>query len=197
MTTQKQLAGQLQIAESTLSAWAKAGAPVNDGAEAVRRWRNRNLRPYIPSAPPGPTREAVDSDALADELEAMMRNTAVMHLADSMTLVTTLATIAATRLQMGHPLGDVEQPLRIALRAVPQGRRAAVGLPEPVFTALCADVLAAVEQAFPTPAARQADRDAFDAGGAAEREAMGRFWYSIAAGELQGVARASSAFTGE
>lgn len=195
--SQKDLARQLGVAESTLSAWAKAGAPVAAGADAVRRWRNSNRRPYVPSTPTPAARAAAAAvagapagpaddgpAAIADELEARLRQAAMMGVDEALVVLSALAAAGAARLTAGLPLGDLEAPIRAALRAIPMDRRAEVAIPASVFHELCRDVVEAVEGSFVDPDAREADRRRYEAGGQAEAARMGELWYSIAAGEL-------------
>lgn len=178
--SRKALAQELGVAESTLSAWAKAGAPVAAGAEAVRRWRNSNRRPYIPSTPKPATRAA----ATVDELEAQLQQTALMTADEALVVLSALTAAGAARLTAGQPLGDLEAPIRAALRAVPMDRRAEVAIPANVFDALCREVVAAVERSLGGPDAMAQERQRYEAGGHAEAERMGELWYAIACGEM-------------
>jgi phage terminase Nu1 subunit (DNA packaging protein) len=45
--SQKEIARQLGVSEAAVSNWAKEGAPVAAGAEAVADWRARNKRAHI------------------------------------------------------------------------------------------------------------------------------------------------------
>ena len=57
-TKQKSLAEELGVSAPTISAWKAAGAPLSQGVEAVRAWRDATRRPYIsgsqqaPACPP-------------------------------------------------------------------------------------------------------------------------------------------------
>lgn len=194
--SQKDIARELGVAESTLSAWAKAGAPVAAGADAVRRWRNHNRRPYIPSTPTPAARAAAaavagapagpadDLAATVDELEAQLQQAAVMTADEARVVLSALTAAGAARLAAGQPLGDLEAPIRAALRAIPMDRRAEVAIPATVFDALCREVVAAVERSLGGPDAMAQERQRYEAGGQAEAERMGELWYSIACGEM-------------
>lgn len=205
--SQKDLARALGVSPALVSRLKKRGMPTHS-AEAAKAWRSRNVGPYVKSpasayaipTTPTPIAAAVRAStappprpadppgdpfaATVDELEAALHGAAVMPADDAVACATALGQMAGQRLAAGEPLGELEPTLRAALRAVPLQARERVALPLRVFDALCREVIDAAEASFPSPAAREADRQAYAASSEESREAMGRFWFSVAAGEV-------------
>lgn len=155
----KDLAVALGISPSLVSRFAGRGMPTHD-IELARRWRDRHLDParrkeHRAQLPPS-------FDALVARAER--------------------AGARALAALGGPTWPNASDDCRAALRAVPTIARPAVRLPVPVFDALCAEVIAAVE-ADRTDADRQRDAEVF--ADDAEADEMGAFWYSVAAGELR------------
>lgn len=176
---QKDLAHALGLSESAVCRLIARGMPKHDAAAAAQ-WRTFNVRPRMnPRAAPAAMPQHRDGAELMQQVEQ-------------------LAHLAATALQLGQ-FEIVEPGLRAAIRALPDTLRArimverparpgeaadpydplAVAIPIEVFEALIGRVRAVcvAEQQRLEPAEPMSDADA---------EWLGRFWLSVAAGEIQG-----------
>ena len=209
---QKDLAAALGISPGLVSRLKRRGMPVHS-VEAARAWRMRNVNPYakghpaparLPAAPPpamAPQRPAkplpsvpmsgdVFVEALGDwstdalvVLENIAMGFALLPNGDALAMARALGAAADELLAQGRPLGAMEAPLRLALRLVPGELRDPLPVSVRVMDALIAEVREAVEARYATEQDRQADRDALRAAGPDAAQAMGAFWYRVAAGE--------------
>ncbi|MBK8525895.1 MAG: hypothetical protein IPL57_01975 [Rubrivivax sp.] len=167
MSSQRSLAQALGIDAALVSRYQARGMPT-DNVAAARAWRQKNIAPYARMTTRSP--EARGQQEKVDDL-------AVMTGEESVAVVAALSVTAAARIDAGQTLGDLELPLRAALRSVPLLRAKEVQLPRPVWDALCADAIAALG----TLDNCEAERERFKAD-ATEVEAMGEFWFKAAAG---------------
>ncbi|MEQ1804501.1 MAG: hypothetical protein ABL900_03910 [Burkholderiaceae bacterium] len=125
--------------------------------EAARQWRHQYLSIARCKPEPAPIKTPSPADA-------------VQRVSD-------LATVAEAALEAG--CFDLIAPtFREALRAVPRTHRASVLLPLKVMDELVRPVMELIEPDGSAPAQAMSDEEA---------DAMGRFWYGIAAGERVAV----------
>lgn len=167
--SQNNLAQRLGISKAAVTKCKQLGMPV-DSIEAARQWRTQNLDPartkgsrFDRHRQPKPAAPEPDWFALA---------------ANSLDL-------AAMLLGAGQSIGPMIPALRAALHSVPEHERAALPLPLNVIKVLLKDVLAELpprennplnDDGTPTYCNNMSDADA---------EVLGRFWYSLAAGEIR------------
>jgi len=188
---QRELAAALGLSPAAVSRLVARGMPT-DSPELAHAWRREHVRPRMKPFPRVPAGGPVMTEG------AMLRR------------VSTLAAMGAEALAGGAGFELIEPELRAALAALPDELRERVlyewpaGHPEaPAGDAAaalmragpCAVVPLAVMDAL-TAAVRaviEADQAGAPAGGAAlgddEAEAMGRFWFRVAAGEIVPAAR--------
>lgn len=171
---QKDLAAALGISPAMVSRLAKRGMPT-DSLERAQKWRRKNLpmarmkgnradTVAMSKAGSGPTRSPA---ANADD-EAVERVSRLMGMAAAALAVDQLALIKAE--------------LRDAMCCVPQHRRAGCLLDSDVMDALTREVAEALRDD-----ADDASTDATpesDTLSGVELDAMGSFWYQVAAGEV-------------
>ena len=152
--TQAALAQELGISGPAVTKLKAQGMPT-DSIEAARRWRLERLNPAKRKPDPGPSPAALV--ARAQEL----------------------GDLAHDALRLGQ-FASLAPALQAAMRAVPVEHRRAVQLPEAVLTELVRPMLDLI---------RPATGESQDAGGTDapmsddDAEAMGSFWYGLAAGE--------------
>jgi hypothetical protein len=188
--TQSELAAALGVNPSIVSRLRQRGMPTHS-LEAAQAWRRRNVAPYHKSHSSPGVRPVLAAGAngtelaTVDELERLLRKSALMTGEAALQVVRALADSAADLLAAGRPLGAIEPALRVAMASVPHDLRDRTQVQIEVLGVLCADVVKAMEASFSTAAEREADRETFRAGGDAMAAEMGRFWYSVAAGEVR------------
>lgn len=186
-TSQNHLAALLGIAPSTCCLQVKRGMPVHSVA-AAQAWRESHLDPsrrkglkydknYVqphlrPPRQPRPgaaARQEATPDASAAEASALMD-------------------AAAALIDLRGDLDGLAPTLRAALRAVPAAARAEVGLSLPVIQLLAGHVLQQLPERSANPLCSdgspvwQPENQPLSDDEAAE---VGRFWYAVAAGEIQ------------
>ncbi len=160
--TLTELARGLHISKGQASKLAARGMPTSSIDDAAT-WRRENLDPAWAKSLGANRVEPIHLRKPAD---------------DALSLVTRLA--LAAQKDLGTPqLNPHLSGLRQALRAVPFDRRDRVAMPVEIWDALCADVSAAIAQSeaqwwTPKPQTEVAADD---------DDALGRFWFSVAAGE--------------
>lgn len=166
----KELAQLLGISGSMVSKLAKSGMPT-DTLERAQRWRKRHLDP-------GRMKGArFDPDKILPTV-IRPRPTALKP-SEVVVRAIAMLNIAAVANEAGQSIAPLVPTLRAALRAVPKPKRKNVGpLPLEVMNILVADVFAVCvgpdAEATAGEAASMSDT---------EVEAMGEFWYQVAAGE--------------
>lgn len=166
----KELAQLLGISGSMVSKLAKIGMPT-DTLERAQRWRKRHLDPGRMKGTrfdPDKIRPTVlrPKPAALPQSEAVVRAIAMLN-------------IAAVAHEAGQTIAPMVSTLRAALSAVPKPERENVGpLPLEVMNILVADVFAVCVGPDAAPPAGETTpmNDA-------EAQAMGEFWYQVAAGE--------------
>jgi hypothetical protein len=183
-TSQNHLAELLGIAPSTCCLQVKRGMPTHSVA-AAQAWRESHLDPsrrkglkydknYVPPhlrqpRPGAAARQEATPDASAAEASALMD-------------------AAAALLHQRGDLDGLAPTLRAALRAVPAAARAEVGLNLPVMQMLAGHVLQQLPERSANPLCSdgspiwQPENLPLSDDEAAE---VGRFWYAVAAGEIQ------------
>lgn len=171
--TGREIARHLGVHPSRVSQLRREGLPV-DSLEAAERWYRanvdmvRSIGNRLSRGAPVP-KWAADRGAEAQHDSALERAGA-------------LGTAAHYALEAGA-FEQIEPELRAALRAVPIADRSRLKLPEDVFDALCADVLADIK-------AHEKPGDFTDAAIPPEDvEWLADFWFRVAAGELVPGAR--------
>ena len=169
------LAELLGIAKSAVTAQAARGMPTYS-LEAAQEWRRRNIDParvkgnrmdahYQPRQPVRPVHPAPQPAAPEPDWFAL----------------------AALVLDGGQSIDALIPSLRAALHCVPEHERAALPLPVSVMDVLVKHV----SDALPSPETNPLNDDGtpFYLGDStmsdADAQEMGRFWYSVAAGEVR------------
>jgi len=173
------LAELLGIAKSAVTAQATRGMPT-DSLEAAQAWRKRNIDParmkgnrfdahYQRRPVQTPARPSATPEPAWFELAALALD------------------LAELVLESGQSIDPLVPTLRLALHCVPEHERAALPLPVAVIKLLVAPVLDALPDRAANPV--NDDNTPFYVTGNAMSEAdaqeMGRFWYSVAAGEVR------------
>jgi len=176
------LAELLGIAKSAVTAQAARGMPTYS-LEAAQEWRRRNIDParvkgnrmdahYQPRQPVRPVHPAPQPAAPEPDWFAL----AALSL-----------DLAALVLDGGQSIDALIPSLRAALHCVPEHERAALPLPVSVMDVLVKHV----SDALPSPETNPLNDDGtpFYLGDStmsdADAQEMGRFWYSVAAGEVR------------
>ena len=172
---QKDLAAALDISPAMVSRLVKRGMPT-DSPERAQKWR----RAHLPMARMKGNR--IDTAAASKPSSEAERSAAANASDDDqVTRVTRLMGLAAAALA-AEQLALIEPELRDAMRRVPQRRRAACLLDSAVMDALTQEVAVAMRDN-----AEDASLDAAavpEALNDSELDAMGAFWYRVAAGEI-------------
>ena len=151
----------LRISPSAVTKFKAMGMPV-DSVQNAHAWRQNNIKPSVHTA----------ARRRPGESPASMADTSVEN-------AQSLMTIAEASLEAGEGIGAMVQTLRAALAAVPQSRRDSVMVSGPVMDVLVADVASCLATDADGPSGSveaMTDAEALD---------MGRFWYRVAAGEIQ------------
>lgn len=168
--TKKELAMLLGISGSMVSKLAKAGMPT-DTLERAQKWRKRHLEPSRMKGTRFNPKEI---------RPALLRSRpAALQPAQIVANAIALLNIAAVANEAGQSIESMVPTLRAALHAVPINERTNVGLlPPGVMDILVAEVFAVCAgpdtEQLASEAATMTD---------AEAQAMGEFWYQVAAGE--------------
>lgn len=164
----KELAALLGISGAMVSKLSKRGMPT-DSLERAQRWRKRHLDP-------GRVKGTRFDGYYAPRLEAQpVKRGPVI---DRVALASGLLNVASVALTAGGCIDALVPGLRAALAAVPAHERNGLSVPMNVMDLLTADVLARVH-ADGDPVSRDGDMSEEEA------DAMGRFWYQVAAGEIR------------
>ena len=176
------LAELLGIAKSAVTAQAARGMPTHDLA-AAQEWRRRNIDParvkgnrldahYQPRQPVRPV-QPVPQPAPPEP--------------DWFALAALSLDLAELVLDSGQSIDVLIPSLRAALHWVPEHERPALPLPLTVINVLVKHV----SDALPSPDTNPLNDDGTpfyvddDSMSEADAQEMGRFWYSVAAGEVR------------
>lgn len=157
--TQSEIAKALSLSQASIVKYKRRGMPM-DSVGAAAAWHRTHVKITAHRLP----QPAAPAPAPIDTGPAALR-------------VAGLLDLAANALGSGHDIEALTPALRQALRAVPAADRAAILLPFEVMDVLTADVYAALtpHPFADDPGAAMSDDEANE---------MGRFWYSVAAGEI-------------
>lgn len=167
---QKELAALLGVSTAMVSRHVKQGMPT-DTLERAERWRKRHLEPsrikgarydsnHRPQVQPAP---ATASGSFLEVAAGLLE-------------------IASMALSAGGRIDALVPGLRAAMAAVPTHEREPMLLPVNVMDVLTADVRALLPPKSDDPAC---DGDTMTDD---EAQAMGDFWYKVAAGEFRPAA---------
>jgi hypothetical protein len=207
--TQDQIGHWLGISQPQVSKYGRAGMPLHD-LEAAAQWYDANVHPrarniedgrepvrplhqrdgryrqhpdVLPAPPPGFPPDATPEQVFGDM--AAMPGDAALQLA------LTLSRLALPLLKAGR-FAEVEDSLRLALRAVPKKRRDDLkidlddespdAIPGSVWEELIRPLLDRLAKR--DDATVQRDRESIATQSAAQTERVSRFMYQLAAGEI-------------
>ncbi len=155
--SKRALARGLGLSPAMVLKLEKRGMPMRS-IDAARQWRRVNLHPGRTKREPAAVQPKPSAAALRD--------------------LAALVPVAEAALRAGR-FELIADALREAMRAVPEAHRATV----PLLPAVWRELVRPAIELFEANAADPASASAEPAMSDEDAEAMGRFWYGIAAGE--------------